>query len=88
MHNVNVDALNQTIVNAEQDPSALTQHVSFNGEWQSTDGAPVQHIDWYLEVDADAPQKQLDELKRIADERCPGVYCLRNPIELATHLVT
>ena len=172
MHNVNVDALNQTIANAEQDPSALTQHVSFNGEWQSTDGVPqfrasipvpngepvifeadypppmggsgaapnplaycfwggmacyamtyaqeaarqgielrtlrarteaqvdmtralgvtdnppVQHIDWYLEVDADAPPEQLDELKRIADERCPGVYCLRNPIELATHLVT
>ena len=33
MHNVNVDALNQTIANAEQDPSALTQHVSFSGEW-------------------------------------------------------
>lgn len=172
MHNVNVDALNQTIANAEQDPSALAQDVSFSGVWQSTDGAPqfrasipvpngepvifeadypppmggtgaapnplaycfwggmacyamtyaqeaarqgielrtlrarteaqvdmtralgvtdnppVQRIDWYLEVDADAAREQLDELKRIADERCPGVYCLRNPIELATHLVT
>lgn len=172
MHNVNVDALNETITTAEKDPSALTQHVSFSGEWQSTDGAPqfrasipvpngepvmfeadypppmggtgtapnplaycfwggmacyamtyaqeaarqgiqlralrarteaqvdmtralgvtdnppVQHIDWYLEVDADAPRETLDKLKRIADERCPGIYCLRNPIELATHLVT
>jgi len=40
MHNVNVDALNETITTAEKDPSALTQHVSFSGEWQSTDGAP------------------------------------------------
>jgi uncharacterized OsmC-like protein len=52
-----------------------------------TDNPPAQHIDCYLEVDADAPRETLDELNRIADERCPGVYCLRNPIEFATHLV-
>ena len=170
MHNVNTDALNQTIAKAEQDPSALKQHVSFDGEWQTaegepqfrttiavpngepfvfaadfpapmggtgsapnplaycfwgglacyamtyaqeaarqgvqlrglraraeaevdmtralgvTDNAPVQRIDWHLEVDADAPPEQLEELKRIADEHCPGVYCLRNPIELTTQL--
>ncbi len=53
-----------------------------------TDNPPVQHFDWYLEGDADAPRETLDELKGIADERCPSVYCLRNPNELATHLVT
>ncbi len=52
-----------------------------------TDNAPVQHIEWHLEVDADAPREKLEELKRIADDHCPGVYCLRNPIELTTHLV-
>ncbi len=172
MHNVNTDALNQTITKAEQDPSALTQHVSFDGEWQIqhgqpqfrttipipngepfvfeadfpppmggtgsapnplaycfwgglacyamtyaqeaarqgvqlrslsarteadvdmtralgvTDNAPVQHIDWHLTVDADASDDKLEEIKRIADEHCPGVYCLRNPIELETHLAT
>jgi uncharacterized OsmC-like protein len=171
MHNVNTDALNQTIAKAQQDPSALKQHVSFDGEWQTqqgqpqfrttiavpngepfifeadfpspmggtgsapnplaycfwgglacyamtyaqeaarqgvevralrarteadvdmtralgvTDNPPVQRIDWHLEVDADAPGEKLDEIKRIADEHCPGVYCLRNPIELTTHLV-
>lgn len=40
MQNVNVDALNETITTAERDPSALKQHVSFSGKWQSTDGAP------------------------------------------------
>lgn len=171
MHNVNVAALDQTVANAEHDPSALTQQVSFDGEWQTqegkpqfratipvpsgepvvfeadfpspmggtgcapnplaycfwgglacyamtyaqeaarqgvalralrartqaevdmtralgvTDNPPVEHIDWHLEVDADAPAEKLNELKRIADEHCPGVYCLRNPIELTTHLV-
>jgi len=24
--------------------------------------------------------------KRLADEQCPGVYCLRNPVELTTRL--
>jgi uncharacterized OsmC-like protein len=51
-----------------------------------TDNPPVQRIDWYLDVDADAPREKLDELKRLADEQCPGVYCVRNPVELATHL--
>ncbi|MDQ3675200.1 MAG: OsmC family protein [Actinomycetota bacterium] len=172
MHNVNVDALNETVANAEQDPSALKQQVSFDGEWQTSEGQPqfratipvpngepvvfeadfpppmggtgsapnplaycfwgglacyamtfaqeaarhgvqlralrartqaevdmtralgvtdtppVEHIDWYLEVDADAPHDKLDELKRVADGHCPGVYCLRNPIDLTTHLIT
>ena len=51
-----------------------------------TDNPPVQRIDWYLEVDADAPREKLDELKRLADDHCPGVYCVRNPVKLTTHL--
>jgi len=170
MHNVNTAALEQTIARAEQDPSVLKQHVSFDGEWQNgegqpqfravipvpngepfvfeadfpppmggtgaapnplaycfwgglacyamtyaqeaarqgirlrsvrahteaevdmsrdlgiTDNAPVERIDWHLEVDADAPREKLEELKRSADEHCPGVYCVRNPVELTTHL--
>ena len=171
MHNVNVDALEQTAARAESDPEAAVQQVSFDGEWQTeegrpqfrtaipvpngepvvleadfpppmggtgsapnplaycfwgglacyamtyaqeaarqgvelralkarakaevdmsralgvTDNAPVEQIDWYLEVDADASREKLDELKRIADDHCPGVYCLRNPVGLTTHLV-
>lgn len=61
--------------------------VDMNRALGVTDNAPVEHIDWHLEVDADASREKLEELKRIADEHCPGVYCLRNPIELMTHLV-
>jgi len=52
-----------------------------------TDNPPVERIDWHLEVDADATDEKLEELKRIADQHCPGVYCVRNPVELTTHLV-
>jgi uncharacterized OsmC-like protein len=51
-----------------------------------TDNPPVQQIDWSLQVDADADEEQLADLKRSADDHCPGVYCLRNPIELRTTL--
>lgn len=47
-----------------------------------TDHPPVEQIDWTLQVDADADAAQLDAIKRSADEHCPSVYCLRNPIEL------
>ena len=40
MHNVNTEALNQTIAKAQQDPGALNQHVSFDGEWQTQQGQP------------------------------------------------
>ena len=53
-----------------------------------TDNPPVQQIDWTLHVEADATAEQLEAIKRSADEHCPGVYCLRNPIELRTALET
>lgn len=47
---------------------------------------PEQQIDWRLQVDADAPAERLEEIERIADEHCPGVYCVQNAIDLRTHL--
>ena len=171
MHNVNVDALEQTVAKARQDPSAVKQQVSFDGVWQTeegrpqfrasipvpngdpvifeadfpppmggtgsapnplaycfwgglacyamtyaqeaarqgielravrarteaevdqsralgvTDNPPVAQIDWHLEVDADAPREQLEALKQLADDHCPGVWCVQNPVNLRTHLV-
>jgi uncharacterized OsmC-like protein len=53
-----------------------------------TDNPPVAQIDWHLELEADAPAQRLEDIKRIADDHCPGAYCVRNPIELHTHLST
>jgi len=52
-----------------------------------TDNPPVERVDWTIEVDSDADAATLDAIKQTADEHCPGVYCLRNPIELRTELV-
>jgi uncharacterized OsmC-like protein len=48
---------------------------------------PVEGIDWTLEVEADAEDGVLERLKALADERCPGAYCVRNPIPLDTRVV-
>lgn len=47
---------------------------------------PVEGIEWHLEVESDAPAEVLERLKADSDERCPGAYCISNPIELRTHL--
>lgn len=47
---------------------------------------PVDRIDWYLEVDADATPEALEAIKEISDYRCPGAWCIRNPVDLHTHL--
>jgi uncharacterized OsmC-like protein len=39
------------------------------------------------EVKSDASGEQLKDLERLARERCPGVYCLINPIPLELELV-
>jgi len=170
MHNVNVEAVEQTIAMGEKDPAALVQKVNFDGEWQTaagepqfrteiplpdgrsipfesdyparmggsgaapnplaycfwggiacfamtfaqeaamkgvelkslrarvetnvdmsralgvSDRPPVEGIDWFLEVESDAPADVLEQIKNHSDERCPGAYCISNPIELNTHL--
>lgn len=53
----------------------------------ASDRPPVERIDWQLEVEADAPAETLEELKRLADEHCPGAYCIRNPVNLRTQLL-
>lgn len=49
-----------------------------------SDNPPVRRIDWRLEVDADTTAEGLDEIKSLADERCPAAYCIRNPVDLHT----
>ena len=51
-----------------------------------SDRPPVERIDWHLEVDADAAAEVLEALRRFADDHCPGAFCIRNPIDLHTHV--
>ena len=45
---------------------------------------PVDQITWALDIDADASAETIERVKALADQRCPGVFCLRNPMLLET----
>jgi uncharacterized OsmC-like protein len=51
-----------------------------------SDNSVVEQVTLTLEVGCDADQNTVEELQRLARERCPGVYCLTNPIPLETYL--
>lgn len=47
---------------------------------------PVEEITWTLDAIAEASSEVIDNLKSRADERCPGVFCIRNPMPLVTRV--
>ena len=52
-----------------------------------TDNPIVERVKIVITVKSYAKEEQLKELEKMARERCPGVYCLVNPIPLETELV-
>ena len=48
----------------------------------------VEGVEVTLTVASNAHRDKLEQIKELAGDRCPGVYCLINPIQLTTHLVT
>ena len=48
----------------------------------------VEGVEVTLTVKADVPRERLESIEALARDRCPGVYCLVNPIQLTTSLVT
>jgi uncharacterized OsmC-like protein len=51
-----------------------------------TNNSIVEKVKVTTTVKSDAKEEQLKELERMAHDRCPGVYCLVNPIKLETEL--
>ena len=47
----------------------------------------VEKVKITTSVKSDAKEEQFKELERLARERCPGVYCLVNPIPLESELI-
>jgi uncharacterized OsmC-like protein len=51
-----------------------------------SDAPVVEQVKLALEVETDADEEQIAELERLARSRCPGVYCLSNPIPIEFEL--
>jgi uncharacterized OsmC-like protein len=52
-----------------------------------TNSPITEKVKIVTEVKNDANREQLKDLERLTRERCPGVYCLINPIPLELELV-
>lgn len=46
----------------------------------------VEEVEITLTLETDAPREKVEALEALTRERCPGVYCLVNPIPLKTHI--
>ena len=47
----------------------------------------VEAVDVTLTVVSDVSREKLQQIEALASDRCPGVYCLTNPIPLSTRFV-
>ncbi len=52
-----------------------------------TNNPIIEKVKVTATVKSDAKEEQLKEIEKLANERCPGVYCLVNTIPLETELV-
>ena len=46
----------------------------------------VEEVEITLQVQTDAPRQKVEALEALTRERCPGAYCLTNPIPLKTRV--
>lgn len=52
-----------------------------------SDNPPIEGVKITAVVKSDAPESEIRKIEKLAQERCPVVFCLTNPIQLETELV-
>jgi uncharacterized OsmC-like protein len=67
---------------------AVTTTVDMSRALGVSDRPPVEGLTWTLTVESDADEATLEHLRALSDERCPGAYCITNPIPLTTRVET
>ena len=61
-------------------------HIDLTRTLGLSDNPIVEGVHVTVEVKSNASEEKIRELQTLASERCPGVYCLTNPIKLETEL--
>lgn len=51
-----------------------------------SDRPVTEGISATLRVESDATKEKLEDIRRLAEERCPGVYCVTNPIPFTSRM--
>lgn len=57
-------------------------HIDVSKVFGLSDDPIVEEVMWKVVVDSDADDQTIERLKKLAEERCPAVYCLTNPVKL------
>lgn len=57
-------------------------HIDVSKVFGLSDDPIVEEVRWRVVVDSDADDQTIERLKKLAEERCPAVYCLMNPVKL------
>ncbi len=57
-------------------------HIDVSKVFGLSDDPIVEEVRWRVVVDSDADDQTIERLKKLAEERCPAVYCLTNPVKL------
>lgn len=52
-----------------------------------TNNPMVRKVQITVEIESNADEKKLKEIEKLAMERCPGIYCLSNPIPVISELI-
>ena len=64
----------------------LENQVDLSRSLGLSDRPVTEGIGATVRVESDAPKTKLEEIRRLAEERCPGVYCVTNPIPFSSRL--
>ena len=69
-------------VELEEVRTAIEADMNFARVFGLSDEPITSEIRINLTVRSSAPQERLEQINRLAEQRCPAVYCLTNPIRL------
>jgi uncharacterized OsmC-like protein len=64
----------------------LESNLNFSRAFGLSQEPVIEKIHITLEVESEAPREKLEEIERLAYERCPAVYALSTPVNLNTSL--
>jgi len=62
----------------------LSLTVDFHAALGLGDVPPLSPFEFHVEVETDASEEDVQLVKKLADERCPAIWAMQNPVAYAT----
>jgi uncharacterized OsmC-like protein len=63
---------------------SLALSVDFRAALGLGDVPPLSSFDFQVEVETDASDDDVQRVKTLADERCPAIWAMQNPVAYST----